>query len=190
MSLIFQIPKQSRFIQTVNVFPAAFNVPLGQYGFALPLPIVPQVVLKLNTNSIYVIDRVNVGADIPENDYAENIDVLPRAALSFYIEGQRVYPLPLPLVNYVDNQECLAWVWSDKGGDQLMLSMTEGVLNQSSALVGRATIKMYISFNIYEISDNNFIQQFKGSSTSSAVGFSAPMDQTRAIHFGNNPSTL
>lgn len=191
MSLIIEIPKQSRFIQTVNTFTAIFNSPLaGGYDFGNVALNQNQPVINLNQNSIYLIERINVGADIAELDYQTNIGLLPKTVLSYKIEGGRVYQLPIPLVNYVNNQEAVAWAWSDKYTDALLLSMPIGTLNQNAALVGRSEIRIFVALNIYEITDNNFVQQFKSSSTSSAVGFRSPMESTRPIITGSNPGRL
>ena len=123
MSVIYRIPKTSKFIQTSNTFTALFNNPtLGKYDFNRAINVGVSV-LPVNTNSLYLIEKINVAATIPEEEYLFNISVVPLVSLRFKIENQRVFPFPLPVVQYVKNMESVAWAWSNKGNDSLVMEL-------------------------------------------------------------------
>ena len=190
MSLIFEVPKKSRFVQTANTFSGVFNSPSpGLYDFNAPANSLQPCILPINKNSVYFVDRVNIGADIPEDEFQANIVAVPQVFLSFRIESKRVYALPLPLVNYVQNQEAVAWFWTEKANDGLMISLTTGLFSQDSFLVGRGSIRIFVSFNIYEITDNNFIQQFKAGSLNSSLGFNAPLHNGASMVAGGGSAS-
>lgn len=172
MAITYQLPKSARFYQTSNRFTGVFNAPsLGVYDFNNANN-TGQVVIPLEPNAIFFVDRINVGGTIPEEEYLFAVSTFPTAILRFLVENPRVYPLPLPIVNYIDNQESCAWVWSDKGGDSLLLDF-RGVLAQTPFLVGVAEISVAISFNIYRVTDSNFVRAFRDTdSTGAGVGLS------------------
>lgn len=169
MALVYSIPKTARFRQVVNTFVATFNVPaLGQYDFGVAGN-TGQAVIDLEPNSIYFLDRVNVGGTIEEGEFLNAVATFPRLRFRYLIENPAVYPAPLPIVNYIDNQEVSAWVWSDKSNDSLVADLT-GVLNQTPFLVGVGTVTLAVQLNLYQISESAFVSAFKNADTQTNVG--------------------
>ena len=172
MSLNLTIPKTSRFVQTNTNFAANFNVPtLGRYDFGL-LAGGSQIadILSMQSNSIYFIERINIGGTIPQEEYLYAISTLPFATFFNATTQQQVLPKPLPIVNYINNQEVNSFVYTDCDGQILQLKLS-GILSQTPFLVGTAKIELNISLNIYDISDNAFIQEFKSRNSHSRIGF-------------------
>ena len=169
MSISYQIPHQSHYLKTSNTFVANFNVPLvGQYSFTGNTTNVDQQVMELQQKKIYLIERVNIGGNISEQNYLDSIDTVPTFRLKRLQGKEAVYILPQPVVTYVDNQEITAWITSEKGNDQLLMDFN-GVLNQTIALIGVATIKIYVSFAIYIIENQEFYSKFRDK-LSSQIG--------------------
>ena len=175
MSIGYVIPKTSRFVQTNSAFLATFNNPtLGKYDFAgaggTPGGSSLADILTMQSNSIYFIERINVGGTIPQEEYLYAISTLPRATFFNATTKQQVLPQPIPIVNYIINQEVNSFVWSDCDGQKLQLRLS-GILSQTPFLVGNLTVTLNISLNIYDVNDNAFIQQFKARNYHSRIGF-------------------
>jgi hypothetical protein len=170
MSLQYSIPKTATYLPTNNEFTAVFNVPTpGVYDFAAPAN-QSRSVLAMNTNAIYLINRITVGGTISQESYLGNIVTLPIMTLRYIKENQRVYPLSIPLNQFVDGAEAVAWFWSDKQDDGLTMSIATGVLSQDADLVGRPDIRITVSLSIFEITDNGFIQDFKQNNSLTRIG--------------------
>lgn len=170
MSFVFQIPKTSQYIQTSNTFSAAFNVPtLGLYDFNVAGN-QNQTVIPLNPNSIYLLNKVTIGGTIPQETYLFNIVTLPLITLNYKKEKQRIYQKPIPVVQFVDGLEAIAWLWTDQSDDDLEMSIKPGQLSQDAFLVGVTPIKINVSLSLFEISDNGFVQDFKNPNNLTGIG--------------------
>lgn len=166
MSIKYEIPRRSRFLQPAMRAVATFNVPTpGVYDFA------GQAVniLTMEPNALYFIERINVGGDIPEEEYLFAIQTLPTAQYFDSVTQQQVFPLPLALNNYIDNQETNAWAYSDQTGHVLQLRIA-GVLRATPFLIGVVSVALNIQSNIYEITDTAYIKSFRDLGQRSEVG--------------------
>lgn len=165
MSLLYKIPHQARFLQTANIFTAEFNkvngVPTGSglYDFAQTVND-NQTVIPLQSNTIYFLERINIGGTIAEAEYLNAMNVLPLASFKRSQQKQIIYQRPLPIVNYIDNQEINAWFLSDKSSDELVITFT-GQLTQTSALVGITFVTIHVGLNIYAIESAHFVANFR-----------------------------
>jgi len=163
--IITRIPHQAKIIQAANIFTAEFNavdgIPTGtgQYDFN-QLINQRQPVIELLQNAVYLIDTVNVGGDLSEENYLESIDTRPAAVLLRSKTGETVYTKPIPIVNYIDNQGLTAWLVSDKAGEFMQISFS-GVLNQIAATVGRQFLNIEISLNIYQLDSALYNNSFR-----------------------------
>jgi hypothetical protein len=176
MSLQLTIPKTSRFVQTNSSFLATFNAPTrGKYDFGVTAGGFQLAdILTMQSNSIYFIERINVGGTIPGEEYLFAIDTLPLATFFNAVTQQQVTPKPIPVVNYINNQEINTFVYTDTDGQLLQLKLS-GILKQTPFLVGIAALELNIQLNVYDITDNNFVQQFKSNNAGSRVGFGGSM---------------
>jgi len=117
-------------------------------------------VMQLNRGNLYFLERINIGGSLSEDDYLLSIETIPKLTLKRLIDAQSIFPYSLPIVNFIDNQECNAWIFTERDNDTLYAYIS-GLLSQISATVGMKAIRLYVQFNIYEISDNAFIADFK-----------------------------
>lgn len=164
MSIVYQIPHTARFISTYNKFTAVFNTAWepGKYTFDQVAANEDQLVLKLLRGTIYLIERISVGGDIDEEVYRSAIITTPALAILKRKQGKQiVYQQPMPIANYIDDQDVTAWVKSDKDDDELLLTMT-GTFNQTAAMVGLSTFSLFVSYSIYAIESTEFAKSFRG----------------------------
>lgn len=160
MSIIYQIPQQSRYISTSTVFDAEFNlITPGKYNFS-------QVtnqnlnVLELKQNVVYLIERLSIGGNIAETEFLTAIQTFPLLTIKKSISKEIVYQKPFPVVNYADGIECAAWVHSDRQNDFLTFSMS-GVFQQTAAMIGLLNLKIQISASIYAIDSAYYNAAFR-----------------------------
>jgi len=158
--IIKTIPKGSNYLQFVNRFVATFNVPtLGKYNFATAAN-TGQVILDLSEYSVYLIQNINFSATVPEGDFLTAINTVPTATIKRQVDGQVIYQKPLPLVSYLKSNEAIAYVWSKRKGDRLIVDFA-GLLNQPAPLVGLASVTAQLQLDIYQITDENWLQAFR-----------------------------
>lgn len=161
MSINWNIPRSSLFYSTRNIFTATFNNPvLGKYSFNVSGNENVQI-LELKKNSVYLIERMSAGGNIPEETYFSAQEVNPELILKRSISRERIYPRPIPILNYVDGAEIVAWVISNKKTDFLTATFT-GLLRQTALLNGETSISISINLSIYEISNTQFYSRFSG----------------------------
>jgi len=163
MSIQKTIPQDSRFIQTVNRYTATFNNPvLGKYNFEGGPVVNSQIVVlpNLQKNNLYMIEKYLFSANIAEGLFLEATENVCTFQLFRSTDNQVLYQKPIPLINYVDGSECIAYFSTSQDNDNL-ISTFRGLLWQPPALVGVATIIAQVTLNIYEIVDTDWIQDFK-----------------------------
>jgi len=170
MSVIKEVPKDSRIIQSVNLFTATFNVPtVGAYDFGV-LANVGQTVIKLRPQSIYLLEKMSFSANIDEGDFLEAVTTTPQFLLRRLIDGQTVFYKPIPIVSYIDGEDQISYTWSKErtgtpgqqdNPDELIIDFT-GVIDQTAALVGRVTIRAQVTFKFYEVTNSAWVKRFRG----------------------------
>lgn len=150
MSIIFQIPQQSRYVPTSTVFSATFNaITPGKYNFSGAANQNVNV-LELKPNVVYLIERLSIGANIAETEFLTAIETFPQLTIKRSVSAEIVYQRPFPIVNFADGIECAAWIHSDKQNDFLTFSMS-GLFQQTPGMVGLVDLKIQITAFIYAI---------------------------------------
>jgi hypothetical protein len=167
MSINNPIPSDSEYIQPSSKFTANFNVPvLGKYSFNVAGN-TNIVVLPLQLNTIYLIERISIAGDIPEDRYLEAMDNSlpvnsnPFLSLKYSIGTEHLHKFPLPVLNYTDDQELVIWCFTEKKNCNLIATFT-GLLMQTAYLVGKSSINIVVSFSMYAISNTEFTKSFRG----------------------------
>lgn len=161
MSINWNIPRSALFYPTKTIFTAVFNDPIpGKYSFNRAENTNVQLI-ELKKNSVYLIERMSAGGNIPEETYFSAQEINPELILKRSISKERVYPLPIPVLNFVDGAEIVAWVISNKKQDYLTATFT-GLLRQTALLNGENSITISINLSIYEISNTDFYSKFSG----------------------------
>lgn len=168
MSLILQLPPGSQFYQPMVRFTATFNNPLiGGYDWNVAgnTDVTFQFIRK---NALYLFERYSFSANIAEGTFLDNVLTVPTLQVRVPSETNRmIYPNPIPLVNYIDGLETLIYAYSDQ--DQNLTGTFRGQLNQGAALVGVPTVIAQVQFNIYEIKNKDWIENFLGKTKGGQV---------------------
>lgn len=161
MSVIFQIPTQSRLIPTSTIFSTTFNaITPGRYDFTNDPTNQNVVVIDLQPNTVYFIDRISCGGNVTEGQFLESIESFPFVAFKKLIRSDMVYERPIPVSNFFDGAEMSAFVKSDKGGDQLLFTFS-GLFRQLPSMVGLLDLKVQVSLNIFAIESAYFAGAFR-----------------------------
>lgn len=172
MAIHWNIPHQARFFTTSNRITADFNTVdgvatgSGQYDFNQAVNQQLKI-CDLFRNSVYLIERLNVGGTISEEIFLNSIATRPEIILRKKLGNQAVYKQPIPIVNYIDGMEITNFIKSDIAGDELQLNCT-GLLNQIAETVGVSEISLELSFNIYAIESSYWNTNFRNNLLKSA----------------------
>jgi len=155
------LPKKKRYIATSNIFKADFNSSFntavgisGKYNFTVE-PSNYQDVIKYKAGSVYLLERVSVGANIPEDVFFDSIETVPSLILKNKIGGEIVFEKPILVNGYKKNEDITTYLTNQKDGDILTCNCT-GLLNQVSETVGVPTIKLFVQFSIFSMDQNEF----------------------------------
>lgn len=160
MPVLFQIPDKSTLIPLTSIFTGTFNVPtVGLYDFSIPAN---QNVFVMTTKPgmVYFIDKYSVGGNITEGQYLESVSSFPLLTVLRRFRQSNIYRNPIPIVNYTDCGQLSNFFYSDSKKDQLLFSFN-GSLRQLPTMVGLASVRIQISMDIWEISDNYFVSAFR-----------------------------
>ncbi len=169
MAVIKEVPKDSRFIQSVNTFQATFNNPtVGGYNFGVAAN-TGQTVIKLRPTSIFLLEKLSFSCNIDEGDFLAAVTTTPQFLLRRLIDGQTVFYKPIPIVSYIDGVDAITYVWTkEKVGtsgdntnpDELIIDFS-GILTQTAALVGVPSLTAQVTFNFYEVINSDWVKQFR-----------------------------
>ena len=157
--IVHPIPRQAKFLPSDTKFTAAFNIPfVGGYDFNTAANQNVKV-LELVPNSVYYVDNLSVGANIPKEDYLGAILITPLLTFKHSIGNEIIYSRSFPIVQLYEQKEATVFFNSQKTGDFLSLSLT-GQLNQTAELVGKDPIALDVSLSIYQISERDYKEWF------------------------------
>lgn len=158
MALSIQLPLQaSEYISTLNAFEAPFNAPeVGKYSFNVDAN-VNQVVLPVEINSYYLIERMFISGNITSEDYLASmdftdVDALPAIVIRRLKDKVNSHVKKIPAQQFTLNRESPIFIKSDKKGDAIIMSFT-GIVGQIAATVGVDPLIITVGLSIYQINE-------------------------------------
>jgi len=161
MSIYYQIPPQSRMVNTSTIFSAVFNaVTPGRYDFTGTTACQNVDVFKTIPGTMYLIERMNAGGNVSEDDFLSSIITFPLIALRKKKSGESILSGNVPVTNYFKGLETATWFYSDKQDDYLTLSLS-GLFCQTPAMVGLSPLQVQISMVIFAIESSYFNKFFR-----------------------------
>lgn len=145
----------------------------GSYTFTNGTKAVFTPSRPIQGNVLYIFWTMDFAMDIAEQDYLGAITTLPQ--FSMYLQSDASAPAfrePIPLSKYFSTMPyALAILGNDLLSSQAqaaqgflfnrLLGGIDGVLNQTSALLGKATVTATVVFSVQEISEAKFIAEFR-----------------------------
>lgn len=153
------IPRSSIFRPIVKRFTATFGTPtIGKYDFGVAANANVEI-LPINFGNLFFISILNFSANIPESAYLENVVDDPNLLFLTKQKGINIFGGPQPLIKYLPQNEVSAFFRSYQRDDFLTGTFT-GTLEQSASLIGPDEIIAVVAMNIFEITDQRWIQEF------------------------------
>jgi len=163
MSIIERIPVNPNAVRVrypVKRFSAPFAA--GQYDFA-QAGNTNQLLLTLQANSVYLIERINFFAEADEADWLRSMDTeanFPAFRVHYLNDdANSLYPEPVRCVNYIDNAEQLVFFWTTREDESLLISFS-GIVNQVAGMVGVDPLLAEVNFTLYQITDQPWNKRF------------------------------
>ena len=154
------------FRQTANLSLGAYTFTQAKIAFTPSRPIQPNV--------LYMFDTLDFSMDIAPEDYFGALSTQPQ--FSMYLQSDASSPSlrePIVLSKYFDR---LPYKLAIMGSELLgasdnptaqgfqhnrLLGGVASVLNQTPALLGKLSVSAILVFTVQEISDNQFIREFR-----------------------------
>lgn len=163
MAIIEKIPVNPNAVRVrypVKRFSAPFAA--GQYDFNQPGN-QNQLLLPMQANSVYLIERISFFAQAAESDWLLSMDTeanFPAFRLHYqFDDAHSLYPEPVRCVNYVDNAEQLVFFFSTRENENLLISFS-GIVNQVPGMVGTDPLLAEVNFTLYQITDEAWNRRF------------------------------
>lgn len=160
------------------VYQQTASILAGQYTFpaGARIPFTPS--RPINANSLYIFNTLDFACDLDQNDYMGAI--VSALSFSVYLQSDMGPTLrePIPMVKYFNSlpyilnilgNELLGEAYQNSSGvspnqgftfNRLMGNMI-GVLNQTAPIIGKISVTSTVVFTATEITDKNFIADFK-----------------------------
>jgi hypothetical protein len=141
-----------------------FSAPLiaGQYDFGIAAN-TDILLLPLQSNSVYLIERISFFAQATESDWLESMGTaaqFPAFRLHYqFDDANSLYPEPVRCVNYVDNAEQLVFFRTTRDSENLLISFS-GIVTQVAGMVGLNPLLAQVNFTIYQVTDENWNRKF------------------------------
>lgn len=165
MSLVFQLPPKTEIHQPLIRFTATFNVPtVNRYDFGIAantnVPFLPS-----RRNHLFLFERYSFSATVAEAEFFQATQpattTIPLLSIRIPSQNNRqIHPDPIPLINYVDGLEAVMWAHSLQ--DENFTATFTGSLAQTAGMGAPATITAQVQFNVYEVSNKDWIENFLG----------------------------
>jgi hypothetical protein len=159
MSLIYQLPPNTNYLTPTQRFDAVFNNPtVNRYDFGKAANTNVDF-LPIKRQNLYLFDRRSFSASMDEGVYLKAISQQPVIYLRIREQrNQSIYPRPLPMINYVDGLESIAWAYAEQ--DATITITFDGVLIQPIELIGELNIYTQFAADVYEIRNRDWIKNF------------------------------
>jgi hypothetical protein len=119
-------------------------------------------ILKMKTNTVYLIESASVSGSIPEEVFVNS--VVSSSFLSFHIKrlqrSQLVTSEPVLISQYYKEKNISMHTDCNQNNDGLKICIA-GVLNQVAETVGLSSISLVVSLSTYEIDGELYNRQFR-----------------------------
>jgi len=141
-----------------------FSAPFvaGQYDFA-QAGNTNQSLLKMQANSIYLIERISFFAQCGESDWLLGMDTVANFPAFFlrykYDDAHSLFPEPVRCANFKQNEEQSVYFWSTRENEELLISFT-GIVNQVAGMVGIDPLLVEVNFTLYQIINEKWNRGF------------------------------
>lgn len=168
MSVTFRVPHQARFITSRSVIVGMLNIPtIGKYNFDYVVN-KNVFVTELVANSVYLIDKIAVGGNVAEEVFLDSIADPVNITFKTKKGNEFLYKYPYPVLKYTQGWDLTAFSFTNQNEDSLLIDAT-GILEQTSQLIGVASIIINVSFGIYAI-DSTLYRKYYSMANSEKYG--------------------
>jgi hypothetical protein len=165
MALSITLPLQAtQYHSTVNVFTADFNDPeAGKYSFNTAEN-ENQLVLPMEINSYYLIERIFVSGNVASEDFLSSMDEdnLPYIRIRRSKDSVASHARNIPVLQFTQNRESPIWVKSDKKDDTLIMTL-RGIFFQIDNTVGIDPLVVTVGLSIYQLNETYFNEAMRTS---------------------------
>jgi len=162
MPVFLQNSRNNRIVPTGNIFSAVFNATgKGVYDFS-SIVNTSQVVIPLQSNSVFFIDTFQLSGNIPETDFISAIVKNPELTFRTLKDGKTIFSNSFSIVDYSE-RAVSAFVNSQKKEDSLIVDFS-GILKMTENLIGITPINITLSVTIYAIDESEYNRKYQDKS--------------------------
>lgn len=157
--ITYKIPHKARF------FPVSFSA-----KFTLNSPIAngtyqgstQQKILTIQKNSVYLLERMSLSANIPEDVFQQSLIITDYPVLFFMKkqESEPLYKYPFRIINYQHERDISTFLTTNRDNEDIICSIS-GILNQVPDTVGLFKIDINVQLNWFVMDMNSYNKFFR-----------------------------
>lgn len=154
----YTIPHTSNFIPVKSVYNIPFNT-LSDGTYTIDAKV---EILKLEQNTVYFFESMEISADIDRNVYQSSIQVNPQLFLKRRLGNTIAIPRSIPISQFTDEKTLEFFIKNDSKNNYLDGELI-GKLKQTPDLIGIDEINININFKLFAMNDKIFNAHFRDS---------------------------
>jgi hypothetical protein len=123
-----------------------------------PVAFTPPV--ELNSDSLYVLQQIGFGANIPEADFQDGIQSgIPTINFVSSVSRTALLRQAIPLPRYLESAD-LVVSWMPRGKPNFLQAQMVANLTQTPNLALVATVSFFVTLSVYEVTDKAFVKAY------------------------------
>lgn len=148
---------------TTTAYQMVARVDCALAGGQFVSPVVPVAFtppVELNADSLYVLQNIGFGANIPEADYQDSMQAgIP--TINFVSSASRTTLLrqAIPLPRYLESADLVA-SWMPRGKPNFLQAQLVANLTQTANLAAVAQVSFFVTLSVYEVTDKQYVKAY------------------------------
>jgi len=169
MALKYEIPKSANLAIIGGIFKAVLNNPtVGKYDFTNYAPagdrynVAVDLGLKMNPSYLYFFHEMHFSLSCDEGVFLSAIDpgTVPELKVRDSTSNRSIFHSPFRLFRYFENSAVDSFHFNSNANASIIADF-QAVVFQVAELVGVSDLFGQVSFSVYEITDQRYIQEYK-----------------------------
>jgi hypothetical protein len=169
MALKSEIPKSAKLAVIGGIFKATLNAPtIGYFDFTLNgMPLgrnntSVKLGLNMSGNYLYFFHKMNFSLSCDEGTFLSAIKTgtVPTLTVRESTSRNNIFYAPMRLFRYMENQAIDSYHLNQNNLSEFVADF-QAILIMVPDLVGISNLYAQVSFDVYEITDNDFIMDYK-----------------------------
>lgn len=157
--ITYKIPHKARFFPVSFSATLTLNDPIANGTFQGNST---QKILDIQKNSVYLLERMSLSANISEEVFEQSLISLEPPVLFFQkkTDLEPLYKFPFRIINYQNERDVSTWIFTNREKEEILCTIG-GRLNQTPETIGLFKININVQLNFFVMDMNSYNQYFR-----------------------------